>query len=210
MKAEELFKDPWLKMYLEAMLIDPNTPAETFSELFGVEEKELERYKIEFYTDWTLPRLVLYSKLQKIKDKVERDIKLKVFKYGWEWIASSLNYGKSIDAVNVGDKITRSMLSRLTFLSNKDNIKPSDFKMFKELYNMAMSKKKINVVENNNDELAVILSSLAESVDDKIKDIVEETNITPEMKERYNKLEEKKKEEERLKQLLTTEEESEE
>lgn len=194
LSIEDINKNKDLRLYIEALLLDKDVPPQVWQDLFGISKDIAMSYKEKFYPDADLPKLILFSKIKNIEDPFEKDLKLKVFKFGHEWVSTILNQSRHVDPLEVGLRITRSLISKLAFLANKDEIKPADFKMFKDVMKLIVDQQKIKPEDTTQDEIRIILKELSEEENSKISDLVEEFNnrLDSESEEVYNLIEKSK------------------
>ncbi len=175
LSVKDIHKDPELRLWFEALLVDTGTPKHIYKDLFGIEEDLIEVYQDLHFPESKFPRMLLLKHLKNIGNERVRETKLKVFFEGWEWISAEINYGKGVDGVSTGEKIARSLLARLSAMATSGSIKIADFKMFKELLTLATNTKKVQVEENFEDELLISLKALS-TPDERIESVVEEYN----------------------------------
>jgi len=95
--AKQIRCDDQIKIMFELLLLDPNTPEKVYKELFGVDMEFVAKYKKDYTGLWDTPRIFLFQKLSKIKDKNLRNSALKVYNVGWEALDALFNRGSNIN-----------------------------------------------------------------------------------------------------------------
>ena len=200
---EFIHKTRNIRIYFEAMLLDTTVPFEVYEELFGINDKSvIEEYRKKYFTEYELPRFLLLNKIKQISNLEEREVKTKVFFYGWEWISAIFLNGRGVNGSDLGDKILKSMLSKLSFLSNSDTVKPADLKLLKDLVKLITDKQKVTPQENEKSEIEFILSDLREQ-NQRAQDAIKQLNERPAdagQTELVKKLEKEKEEARRVRE----------
>lgn len=177
--AEFLHSTKNVKTYFEGMLIDPSVPFEVFEELFGIKDQSvIDTYKKKYFAEYDLPRFLLLAKLKSLPAGEAKDVKIKVFYYGWEYLGAVYNYGRGVDSNTLGDRILRSILSKLSFLANSDTVKPNDIKLLRDVLKAITEKAKVTPQENEKSEIEFILSDLREQ-NQRAQDAIKQLNERP-------------------------------
>lgn len=157
--AEDVRKNRLKRIICEALLLDPSTPVLLFTDLLGINEIELEKYKQMYFLDWKLNRLELLLSIQSIEDDVERELKENVFFHGWETVSAVYAQGKYIDSTETVDKIIKTLIGRLMFIMSESKITKNTVQMLKDVVKMLKDIKEDDV-SGSNDEWEFIFQSV--------------------------------------------------
>jgi len=98
----EAYQNQAIRYIMEALLLDPTTPEQVYTDLLGWTYLEVEMYREFFFSvPKNLPRLKLYSFIASFPEITRGDLTRRVlmqgvFEYGWPYIDSEYNRGYNI------------------------------------------------------------------------------------------------------------------
>ena len=139
----EVYQDLDLRVIMEALLLEPETPILLYTDMFGFSDSEVERYK-HFFFDLPLhfSRMEIYAFINSLENNPpdekwkEREIIFsEVFNKGYVFIDCKFNKNKNTDIKSYGKTIYMETLVHL-HQEVRDGVATKDIKKIKEVVNL--------------------------------------------------------------------------
>jgi len=182
----EIYKDPFLRVVLEALILDGNrAPAKLYDDLFSISYEEADGYGPFFFDRGPfVSRIHYYNYLQGLPPGNDRAVKTRVFDEGWEALDLILNRGRNIVIEDVAKEAytratmyalgeVRTKLSEMQALTmTGDEVKRTmSTNMMKELLSVVRDGAKLFPKDTSDNKVDQLLFDFEQNVDANTKDL---------------------------------------